>query len=232
VHRVTAQPEPSDNYFQATAYRLLPPEADQRAGAVLEQTRDGSPSAARMSRSTSSTFDGWNARCRAVWVRAWAASGTRRRGVEVVQVGVDRPVIGGDDEQSGAAQSCFFGGETECGVAGWDGSQPTTTVGTVMSVSFGRVGYGRARVARQSETASRAGTAIGRSHQAGTEVVAIAAVPARARTTPAAIRESSPTMKPNQYKAKLRNPLMRRVTGWIPGSGRRLRRGDWRGRLV
>ncbi|MFF3437260.1 sulfite oxidase [Streptosporangium sp. NPDC002721] len=28
LQRVTAQEEPSDNYFQATAYRLLPPEAD------------------------------------------------------------------------------------------------------------------------------------------------------------------------------------------------------------
>ena len=30
VERVTVQPEPSDNYFQATAYRLLPPEADPK----------------------------------------------------------------------------------------------------------------------------------------------------------------------------------------------------------
>ena len=28
VQRITAQRQPSDNYFQATAYRLLPPEAD------------------------------------------------------------------------------------------------------------------------------------------------------------------------------------------------------------
>jgi sulfite oxidase len=28
LQRVTAQPEPSSNYFQATAYQLLPPEAD------------------------------------------------------------------------------------------------------------------------------------------------------------------------------------------------------------
>jgi sulfite oxidase len=33
VQRVTAQTEPSDNYFQAVAYRLLPPDADPDAAA-------------------------------------------------------------------------------------------------------------------------------------------------------------------------------------------------------
>ncbi len=28
ISRITVQPEPSDNYFQATAYRIIPPEAD------------------------------------------------------------------------------------------------------------------------------------------------------------------------------------------------------------
>src|SRR6266516_7444131 len=92
--------------------------------------------------------------------------------------------------------------------------------------SAGRTAYlCDALTARHRDDASSSPTAIGISHHVDTVVIANAAVKPRATTTPAAMRQSSPTMKSHQNAANPRRLLpMRFMTAPPPEVLRRLAR--------